>query len=136
MTFHLEIITPEKVVFKDDVEELSLTTDLGQITILPHHIDLLSKVKPGEAFIKKAGKTYPMAITGGFLEVVSGNVSILADYAIKAEDIEIAKAEEAKKRAENLMKEKISEEDFRIAENEMLKAILELKVADKHRRRI
>lgn len=134
-TFPFEIITPEKIVFKDEIEEVSVPTDTGQISILPHHMDILSKIKPGEIMIKVKEKTTPLAITGGFLEVASNHVTILADYAVKAEDIQIAKAEEAKKRAEKLMSEKMDEKDFRVAEFELRKALLELQVGNKHRRR-
>ena len=76
-----------------------------------------------------------MAITGGFLEVNNNNVSILVDYAIKAEDVEIARAQEAQKRAEKLMQEKATEKDFKVAQAELIKAVLELRVANKIKRR-
>lgn len=135
MTLHLEIITPEKIVFKEDVEQVSVLTENGEITILPHHVALVSKVMPGELKIVIKGKTIHMAVMGGFLEVGNNTVSILADYAIKAEDIQIAKVEEAKRRAEHLMKEKIEDNDLRVAQAELQKAILQLHIADKHRRR-
>ena len=136
MNLTLEIITPEKVVYKDEVDEVVAPTTNGEIAILPNHIDLLTQVSPGELIVKKGSNQQYLAITGGFLEVFDNKISILADYAIKAQDIEVARAQEAKRRAEKLMEEKTSDNDLRIAQGEMIKAILELKVATKHKRRV
>ena len=136
MNLTLEIITPEKVVYKDDVDEVVAPTINGEIAILPSHVDLLTQVSPGELIVKKGSSQLYLAITGGFLEVSDNKISILADYAIKAQDIEVARAQEAKRRAEKLMEEKTSDNDLKIAQGEMIKAILELKVATKHKRRV
>lgn len=128
----LEIITPEKVVYQDEVDEIIAPTVTGQIGILPHHVNLLTKIEAGELIVKKGKTVQHLAITGGFLEVVNNKVSVLADYAVRSEEIEVEKALEAQKRAESLMKqakEKTSEKDFAIAQSELRKAILELKVA-------
>ncbi|MCL5970751.1 MAG: ATP synthase F1 subunit epsilon [Patescibacteria group bacterium] len=135
MTLHLEIITPVKIVYKDDVDEVVVPTVKGEIAILPHHVALLTQVTSGELIVKKNGKEQYLAITGGFLEINNNNVSILADYAVRSEDIEVAKAEEAQKRAEKAMQEKVSEKDFAIAEGELRKSLTELKVAVKRRTR-
>lgn len=133
MTLHLEIITPEKVVYKDDVNEVISPTVNGEISILPNHVGLLTQIAPGEITVKKQGREYFLAITGGFLEVSRNKVTILADYAIRSEEIEIEKAQEAQKKARKLMEEKTSEKDFAIAESELRRSLLELKVA--HRRK-
>lgn len=135
MNLVLEIITPEKIVFKDDVDEVIVPTTNGEIAILPNHINLLTTIAPGALIAKKGSDSYPIAITGGFIEVNNNKVSILADYAIRAQDIEVARAEEAKKRAEKVMQEKASEKDFKIAQGELLKSLLELQVAVKHKRK-
>ncbi len=135
MKLVLEIITPTKVVLSEEVDEVTIPTVNGEISILPNHIDLLTKVKAGEMVIHKNGKTELFAITGGFLEITNNHVNILADHAIHADDIEIAKAEQAKERAEKAMKEKGSERDFAIADAELRKSLLELKVARKHKAR-
>ncbi|MBI2613680.1 MAG: F0F1 ATP synthase subunit epsilon [Candidatus Levybacteria bacterium] len=135
MNLLLEIITPEKVVYKDEVNEVIAPTINGEIAILPNHIGLLTQVNPGELIIKKGTTAQYLAITGGFLEVENNKISILADYAVKAQDIEVARATEAKKRAEKIMSEKATDNELRIAQAEMIKAILELKVATKHKRR-
>lgn len=135
MNLILEIITPEKSVFKEDVDEVIVPTTDGELTILPNHVNLLTAIAPGALIAKKGSDSHPIAITGGFIEVNNNKISILADYAIRAQDIEIARAEEAKKRAEKIMQEKTTDKDFKIAQGELLKSLLELKIAGKHRRR-
>ena len=136
MNLLLEIITPEKVVYKDEVDEIVAPTINGEIAILPNHVNLLTQVNPGELSIKKESTNQSLAITGGFLEVADNKISILANYAIKAQDIQIAAATEAKKRAEKIMQEKTTGNDFKVAQGELIKAILELRVATKHKRRV
>jgi len=136
MNLLLEIITPEKVVYKDEVSEIIAQTVNGEITILPNHVNLLTQLVPGEMIAKKGNSLQHLAITGGFLEMLDNKVSILAEYAIKAQDIEVDQAMEAKKRAEKAMKEKTTDNEVRIAQAEIMKAILELKVATKHKKRL
>lgn len=136
MNLLLEIITPEKVIYKDEVDEIIVPTENGEIAILPNHINLLTQVNPGELIIKKGTSQQYLAITGGFLEVQGNKISILAEYAVKAQDIEVARSMEAKKRAEKVMSEKSTDNELRIAQAEMIKAILELKVATKHKKRL
>ena len=135
MNLLLEIITPEKVIYKDEVQEVIVPTVNGEIAILPNHINLLTQVSPGELIVKKGANSQHLAITGGFLEVQSNKISILAEYAVKAQDIEVARAMEAKKRAEKVMSEKSTDNELKVAQAEMIKAILELKIATKHKRR-
>lgn len=133
MKLLLEVITPEKVVFNGEIDELVIDTVNGQIAILPNHANLVTKLIPGEMKIIKGKTEQVLAATGGFLEVGKNKVTILADYAVRAQDIEIAKAQEAQKRAQQAMKEKASEKDFRMAEAELQKALLQLKVARRHK---
>jgi F-type H+-transporting ATPase subunit epsilon len=133
MKLILEIITPIKVLLKEEVDEITLRTVNGEISILPNHIDLVTKIFPGEMTIKRNGKIDLFAITGGFLEVAKNHVNILADYAIHASDIEISKVEEAKQRAEKAMKDKVSGKEYQEIQTELLRKVLELKVARKHK---
>lgn len=126
---HLEIITPERVVLSEDVDAVVIPATEGEVTILPEHIPLFTRVKPGEIKYIKGKEEHFMAIQDGFLEVLNDNVNILTNYAVRSEEIEIAKVEAAKKRAEEMFREKRSEEDLVVAEAELRKAILELKVA-------
>ncbi|MDO8658665.1 MAG: F0F1 ATP synthase subunit epsilon [Candidatus Levybacteria bacterium] len=135
MKLQLEIVTPLKVVFKEDVDEIVAPTINGEITILPNHVGLFTKIQPGELVIKKGSSLTSLAITGGFIEINNNKVTILADYAVRSEDIEIEKANEARKRAETLLKEKLEEKDFAKVEGELRRALLELKVAHKRKAR-
>lgn len=135
---NLKLITPEKVVMEEEIEQVTLPTSLGQITILPNHVNLVTEVVPGEMTIKTKGKESYLAITSGFLEVQNNEVSILADYAVRAEHIEVEKAIEAQKRAEAAMKkasETSSDRDFALAQSESIRALMEIKVAYRRRRR-
>jgi F-type H+-transporting ATPase subunit epsilon len=131
MKLALDIITPTKVVLSEEVDEVTIPTIDGEISILPNHVNLLTKIAAGEMVIRKGTKSDLFAITGGFLEILNSHVNVLADYAIHADDIELAKVQEAKERAQKAMKEKLTEEDFRVVNAELAKALLQIKVAHK-----
>lgn len=133
--FNLEIISPEGEIFKGTVTELIINTVEGQITVLPSHTPLFTKLVEGEAIIKKGTEVIFIALTGGFLEIVNNKVSILADYAIKSEEITIKSAEEAKKKAEQILKQKQEGADLISAKTEFRRSLFELKIAEKVRRR-
>lgn len=133
MKLILEIITPVKIVLKEEVDEITIPTINGEISILPGHIDLFTKITPGEMIIRKNNKIEPFAIMGGFLEVANNNVNVLADYAAHVNDIEISKVEEAKHRAEKAMKEKDKELGYEQLQDDIRKATLQLKIAKKHK---
>ena len=132
----LQIITPEKVVYDDEIDELIVPTVSGEIAILPHHIQLLTQVVPGEMTIKHKGREQHIAVTGGFLEVLGDDsLSLLADYAVRSEEIDAKQALEARERAEKKLKdagENISDEDNAAIQGELLRAITQLKVIRKH----
>lgn len=102
----LKIATPEKVIFKDYVDQITLPTTSGEITVLPNHIPLISILQPGEIKIIKDNEETPLAVSGGFIEIQAEKVVILADTAEKAYDIDLERAEAARERAEKAMKEK------------------------------
>jgi F-type H+-transporting ATPase subunit epsilon len=134
----LEIVTPEKIIYRGDVNQITVDTADGRIAILPHHLNLFTKVKPGELILKVGEKDQVLAITGGFLEVSNNTVTILADYAVHAEDVDVQKALEAQKRAEELLKKKegqLSDTEYADLQGALGRAILELKIADKFRKR-
>jgi len=132
---HLEIITQEKKVFDDQVDIVLAPAYEGQIGILPHHISLLTKLQSGELYIVKGPSMTILAITGGLLDVNDNKVTIMADDAVRADEIDMAKAEAAKRKAESALKEQLSERDFAVAQADLRKAILELKVVKKRRYR-
>ncbi|MEO0094740.1 MAG: F0F1 ATP synthase subunit epsilon [candidate division WOR-3 bacterium] len=106
MKFRLEIVTPERLVYSEDVDILTVPTVQGEISILAKHVPLVSIISPGEIKIKKDGETEFMAITGGFVQVLPHKVIILADAAERAEEIDLERAMKARERAQKLMEEK------------------------------
>jgi F-type H+-transporting ATPase subunit epsilon len=128
-TLQLTVVTPEKQLLSEEVDEVIVPTTNGELTILPEHAALLAELAPGELVIKKGNKSEHLVIVGGFLEVGKNTISILADYAVAGKDISEAAAQQAKDRAEKAMKEKKGDVDFATAEAEFRRAILELKVA-------
>ena len=85
---HFEIITPNKVVFNDEIDSITLPTSEGEITILPGHIPLIAPTKPGEIMIKKNGALHHMAVMGGFVEISENKVRLMAEAAELAEEID------------------------------------------------
>jgi F-type H+-transporting ATPase subunit epsilon len=132
-TLHVQIITPEKIIYNDDVDMIVIPGSEGDLGILPHHVPLFTQVRPGELKVKKGNVEFYMAITGGFADITGQEVTILADYAVRAEEIEEKRVEEAMKRAEEAMREKKSETDFALAEADLRRALLELKVASRRK---
>lgn len=131
-----KIITPEKSVFSEKVEQITMMTAEGEITVLPGHIPLVGILRPGELRFKKDGAEHPLAVSGGFVEVRPGNeVVILADTAERAEEINLERAEAAKERAEKLLLEARSKEDvdYTSLQAAMERALNRLRVAKKYR---
>lgn len=134
----VDIVTPEKKLFSEEVESVTIPTNGGQITVLPHHENLVASLASGELVVRTKKQTQYFGLTGGFLEITNNTVSILADYAVKSEDIVVEKAVAAQKRAEEVLKktkEGITERDFALAQTDLRKALMELHVAHKHRSR-
>lgn len=132
---NFEITTPEGVVYKaNDVESVSLPTASGEITILPHHIPLVSALVAGEARVIKNGQTDLLAVSGGFIEIQpNSKIIVLADTAERAENININRAEEARKKAEEIMKEKQKDDvDYARLASQIEKELVRLRVARKH----
>ena len=98
-TMRLEIVTAERVVYSEDVDVLVAPGIDGQLGILPNHAPLLTALQPGEIRVVKDGEDSFMAIRGGFMEVMTNHVTILADAAERAEEIDVDRAEEAMRRA-------------------------------------
>lgn len=130
-TFTLDIISPDGIIFHDTVTEILVPTDRGQIGILPHHAKLYTKLTEGEIHVMIGGKQKLIAVLGGFLEVAENKATIISDFAVLAENIQIAHAQEARRRAQEAMQEKNSDVDFALADRDLKRSILELKVAEK-----
>jgi F-type H+-transporting ATPase subunit epsilon len=130
----LDIVTPEKrILHEENVAIVTLRTVEGEIGVLPGHIPLYSQLAAGELRYKKDNEEYFVAIHGGFLEVANSKVTVLADAAARAEELDEAQIEEARRKAEEAMSQKITDEDYAIAEGAMRRALLDLSIARKKR---
>lgn len=129
MPIHLEIVTAERVVLSDDVDQVNAPTKDGRVGILPRHAPLLTVLDVGELDIIKNGVRTPFAVSGGFMEVLPTRVTILADTAERADEIDEARAEEARRRAEELIAQRQTDQDLAIAEAQLRKAMARLRVA-------
>lgn len=132
-----KIVTPERTVFEEEIDQATLPVTNGEVTILPNHRSYIATLKSGEVLLKKAQEEISLAVSRGFVEFNKNNLVILADTAEKAEEIDIQLAEEAKKRAEDLKKEKISmnDEEYARAAAAIMKEMARVKVAKKYRTR-
>jgi F-type H+-transporting ATPase subunit epsilon len=133
-TFRLEIVTAERMVFSEEVSALIAWGMEGQLGILPHHAPLMTMLQPGDLMIRKDKEEEYLAISGGFLEVRPDKVIILADACERVDEIDIARAEEAKKRAQETMKAAPLTTDAAAAEAALRRSIARLKVAERKRR--
>jgi len=132
-TLKLQVVTPEGMVYSDDVEMVCLRSIDGRIGILPHHIRLMTQMLSGEMMVRKDGRDQFLAVGEGMVEVTSDSVAIATDMAIAAETIDEAKAEEARQRAEDRLREKISDEEVASVNASLARALSQLHV--KRRRR-
>jgi F-type H+-transporting ATPase subunit epsilon len=127
----VDIVTAERVVYSAEVDEVIAPGVEGQLGILPHHAPLMTILQAGELIVKKGGHEEVLAISGGFLEVRPDHVIVLADQAERAEEIDAARAEEARKRAEERLKNKESGTDEQRAEAALRRAMVRLSVVEK-----
>jgi len=134
-TLRLEIVTAERTVFADDVSEVVAWGIEGQLGILPHHAPLMTMLQPGDLLIKKDDEEHYLAISGGFLEVRPDKVIILADACERAEEIDVERAEAARRRAEEILKTRPPEIDTAAAEAALRRSLARIKVAERRRRR-
>jgi len=135
-SIRLDIVTAERAVYSEDVDMVIAPGVEGQLGILPHHTPLMTTLQPGELLVRKSGEEVSLAISGGFLEVRPDRVLVLADTAERAEEIDIARAEEAKRRAqERLAERQVPEVDSARAEAALRRSLARLRVAETMKRR-
>ena len=134
-TLKLEIVTPQAIVFSDDVHMVTLPAIEGEMGIYPQHERLITQVVPGELLITKDGVDTLIAVGEGLVEVTATHVSILTDMAIRAEHIDEARVQEARARAEARLQEKISDEEIASVNASMVRALAQLQVKRRHRSR-
>jgi F-type H+-transporting ATPase subunit epsilon len=130
-TFQLEIVTPEKMVVRDVVEEMQIPGKNGYLGVLPGHAPLITELAVGEISYRKGNETNYLALAWGFAEVLPDRVVILAETAERPEEIDVKRAEESKRRAEERLKSGSTETDFTRAEDALQRAETRLQVAAK-----
>jgi F-type H+-transporting ATPase subunit epsilon len=134
-TFRLEIVTAERMIFSDEVSSVIAWGVEGQLGILPHHAPLMTMLQPGDLMIRKDKEEEYLAISGGFLEVRPDKVIVLADACERVDEIDITRAEEAKRRAQETMKAAPLTLDAAAAEAALRRSLARLKVAERKRRK-
>ncbi len=131
-TLKLEIVTPEGVTYSQNVEMVTLPGVEGEMGIFPNHVPLMTQVAAGEVAARREGREEFLAVGDGFVEITGERVAILTDMAILAENIDEAKAEEARKRAEARLSEKIDDEEAALVNAALAHSLAQLKVKRRH----
>src|SRR5689334_8433951 len=135
----LEIVTPDRSLLREDVDEVVVPGSEGELGVLPGHTPLLSSLKIGELWYRQGSEKHYLAVAFGFVEVLPDRVTILAQVAERPQDIDIARAERAKERAEEALArpatDQQSDHDFERARVAMMKALIRLQVATRVRTR-
>jgi F-type H+-transporting ATPase subunit epsilon len=137
MPLSVEIVTVERTVLQEvGVDEVIAPGVEGQLAVLPQHAAFMTMLAPGELILKKGGEEIPFAVTGGFFEVLRDRVVVLADAAERADEIDIARAEEARQRAQLALERKETIEDMAAVQASLQRALIRLRVAENRRRRV
>jgi F-type H+-transporting ATPase subunit epsilon len=132
-TLKLEIVTPDAVTYSEDVEMVTLPGAEGEMGIFPMHVPLLTQIVAGEVSVRKDGREIYFAVGEGFVEVTATRVAVLTDMALHSESIDEAKAEEARRRAEARLQEKLTDEETAMVSASLAHSLAQLKVKRRQR---
>ncbi|MEQ1559622.1 MAG: F0F1 ATP synthase subunit epsilon [Methyloglobulus sp.] len=136
MTVHVDIVSAEKEIFSGLAEMVFAPAELGEVGISPRHAPFITRLKPGEVRVKVSEtESYPFYVSGGMLEVQPHLITVLADTAIRAKDIDEAAAIEAKTKAEEALADKSGKIDYVTAQAQLAEAIMQLRTLDRLRKR-
>ena len=133
-TLKLEIVTPEAKTYSEDVEMVTLPAVEGEMGVLPQHVPLMTQIVPGEIIVRKDGHDFFLAVGEGFVEITGERVAIMTDMAIRAENVDEAKAEEARQRAEARLAEKLDDEEAAMVSAALAHSLAQLKVKRRQHR--
>jgi F-type H+-transporting ATPase subunit epsilon len=133
-TLKLEIVTPEGTVYSEDVELVTLPAVVGQMGVYPRHVRLITQMTPGEIIVQKGGRETFLATGEGLIDVTGDRVSVLTDLAVAADRIDEAKAEEARRRAEARLREKLSDEEVASVNASLARSLAQLHVKRRQRK--
>jgi len=135
MTIHVDIVSAEAEIFSGLAELVVAPAEMGEVGIAARHAPFLTRLKPGEVRVKvNEDEVYPFFISGGMIEVQPSVVTILADTAIRAKDIDEAAVLEAKMRAEEMLSDKSGKIDFARAQAQLAQAVMQLRILEKYRK--
>ncbi|HQR35548.1 MAG TPA: F0F1 ATP synthase subunit epsilon [Blastocatellia bacterium] len=126
---NLEVITPERLVLRESVDEVVVPGLDGELGILPEHTALISQLKTGVLTFRQGTTSKQLHVSGGFVEVQADGVSVLSDVAERPEEIDLARAEAARERAEKRLKAQGDDVDFRRAELKLQRAMVRIQLA-------
>ena len=134
MTIHVDIVSAEAEIFSGLAQMVVAPAEMGEVGIAARHAPFLTRLKPGEVRVKiSENETQPFYVSGGLLEVQPNVVTILADTAVRARDIDEAHALEAKRRAEELLSDKSGKVDYAAAQVKLVEAVMQLRTLEKYR---
>lgn len=137
MTLHVDVVSAEESIFSGTAEFIAVPAEMGEIGIYPRHAPLLTRIKPGSVRIKLANTNEPeqlIFVAGGYVEVQPHVVTILADRAVRSKDLDEARALEAKRAAENALRDRTSELEYATAQSQLAEAIAELQAIERLRK--
>src|SRR6266851_3580908 len=127
-TLKLEIVTPDAKTYSEDVDMVTLPGVEGEMGIYPMHVPLMTQIVSGEIAVRKGGRDYFLAVGEGFVEITADRVAVMTDMAIRAENIDEARAEEARRRAEARLAEKLDDEQAAMVSAALAHSLAQLKV--------
>ncbi|BBA35571.1 ATP synthase F1 subunit epsilon [Methylocaldum marinum] len=135
MTIHVDIVSAEAEIYSGLAEMVVAPAEMGEVGVAARHAPFLSRLKPGEVRVKVSDQeVHPFFISGGMLEVQPQVVTILADTAVRARDIDEAAALEAKRRAEEMLSDKSGKIDYALAQAQLAEAVMQLRTLEKYRK--
>jgi F-type H+-transporting ATPase subunit epsilon len=135
MKINFKIVTPQRTVLEEEVDQVSIPTKVGEVTLLPNHISYITLIAPGIVEAKNGPKVISMTVSEGFLEFHDNELTVLANTAEKAEEIDLVRAEEARKRAEKMMQEKtrlLNDEQYAAVISRVEKQTARVKLAKRY----
>ena len=127
-TLQLEIVTPEETVSFEDVEMVTLPGVAGEMGVYAQHVPLITQMVPGEIIVRKDGRDLFIAAGGGLIDVTATRIAVLTDLAVAADRVDEAKAEEARRRAEARLREKLSDEEVASVNASLARSLAQLRV--------
>lgn len=134
MTMHIDIVSAEEEIYSGTCEMVFAPLETGEVGVMPRHAPLLARMKPGEVRVRTGDDEQIFVVSGGLLEIQPHVVTVLADTAVRAKDLDEAKALDAKKRAEEALQNKETDMDYAKAQAELMEAIAQLRTIEKLRK--